>query len=169
MDDDELKKTMDAISNPLNDSIKKLQDDLNPLKNIQSQLDKFKFPQMASIVQPEIPRIELPVDQNLASEFHKRLIEWIQKFDEDLDQEHEVGVRLVSFGQTVTFHLEHIGYWDPSLISFSGFTDTGDPVELIQHVSQISILLLKMKRKDPEKPKRTIGFASWPEGEKDQT
>jgi hypothetical protein len=107
---------------------------------------------------PALPQIKIPVNPNLASEFYQRLTEWIANFDKELDQEHEVGVRLVCFGQAVTFHLEGLGYWNPSLISFSGVSPDGDPVELIQHVSQISILLTKMKRKDPEKPKRPIGF-----------
>jgi hypothetical protein len=77
-----------------------------------------------------------------------------------------VGVRLVSFGQSVTFHLENIGYWNPSLISFSGFTENGEPVELIQHVSQISVLLVKVKRKDLSKPKKPIGFAQYSDDEK---
>lgn len=97
-------------------------------------------------------------DYNLASEFHDRLINWINDFDADLDANHEVGVRLVSFGTTVVFHLENIGYWNPSLISFSGKTDDGEPVELIQHVSQISILLMKLPRLDPTQPKKKIGF-----------
>ena len=75
------------------------------------------------------------VQENYASEFHKRLVEWINTFDAALDQAHEVGVRLVSFGQTVVFYLHDIGYWNPSLISFQGFTEDGSPVELIQHVS----------------------------------
>jgi hypothetical protein len=79
-------------------------------------------------------------------------------FDATLDQEHEVGVRLVSFGQTVVFHLDDIGFWNPSLICFKGVTDDGSPVELIQHASQISVLLMKLCRKDPSKPKRRIGF-----------
>lgn len=158
--DDELKKKMEAINKPLSDQMKKLQETI--ATNAKAMQDSLgKMPNIAEIVQAQMPRIEIPVDQNLASEFHKRLIKWIQDFDKELDQEFEVGVRLVNFGQTVTFHLENIGYWNPSLISFSGFTENGEPVELIQHVSQISILLLKMKRKDPEKPKRSIGFASW--------
>jgi hypothetical protein len=107
---------------------------------------------------PEIPKMTFPTNPNLASEFHKRLVEWINEFDKNLDELHEVGVRLVSFGQSFTFHLEDISYWNPSLISFIGHTDEGEPVELIQHVSQISILLLKMKRPDPSNPKRRIGF-----------
>ncbi|MET0753727.1 MAG: DUF6173 family protein [Pyrinomonadaceae bacterium] len=103
---------------------------------------------------------EASINPNLASEFHKRLIKWINDFDSTLDQEHEVGVRLVSFGQTVVFHLFDISYWNPSLISFIGITNDGEPVELIQHISQISILLMKLKRLDTSKPKRKIGFRS---------
>jgi hypothetical protein len=95
---------------------------------------------------------------NLASEFYDRLVKWIETFDKGLDIEHEVGVRLVSFGQTVVFSLASMSYWNPSLISFSGQTEEGDPVELIQHVSQISVLLTRLKRKDPREPKQPIGF-----------
>ncbi|MGB9074710.1 MAG: DUF6173 family protein [Terriglobales bacterium] len=119
-----------------------------------------------------IPDIKIPpnplivaAQANLASEFHKRLTEWISNFDTALDQEHEVGVRLVTFGQTVVFHLKSIAYWNPSLISFSGTLEDGSPVELIQHVSQISVLLMKLPRKDPSAPKRPIGFASENEGD----
>ena len=111
---------------------------------------------------PKIPPNPLVVaaEANQASEFHKRLVEWINDFDAKLDQEHEVGACLVSFGQTVVFHLDNIAYWNPSLISFTGATDDGSPVELIQHVSQISVLLMKLPRKDLSKPKRRIGFVS---------
>lgn len=113
---------------------------------------------------PEIPVVTHPAERvaeaNYASEFHKRLVDWIRRFDDTLDQNHEVGVRLVSFGQSVTFHLEDLGFWNPSLISFKGHTEEGAPVELIQHVSQISVLLVRLPREDPNRPKRPIGFGS---------
>ena len=67
---------------------------------------------------------------------------------------------MVTFGQTVVFHLEDMGYYDPSLICFFGTTDDGSPVQLVQHVSQISMLLMTLPRKDPSKPKRPIGFVA---------
>ena len=98
-------------------------------------------------------------EQGIASEYYSRLVNWIAKFDAGLDQQHEVGIRLVSFGQTITFRLLNMGYSDPFLISFKGETlDSGDPVELIQHVNQISILLMKTRRANPEEPKQTFGF-----------
>src|ERR1017187_9887626 len=120
---------------------------------------------------PHLPALRNPLveaaEANYASEFHKRLTKWIGDYDAALDQAHEVGLRLVSFGQTVVFHLTGIGFWNPSLISFTGVMEDGSPVELIQHVSQISVLLLKLVRKDPSKPKRPIGFA--PEKAAEQT
>ena len=107
---------------------------------------------------PPSPLVTIAED-NQASEFHKRLATWIEEFNQGLDQQHEVGVRLVNFGQTVVFHLDSIGYWNPSLILFQGTTQEGQPVELIQHVSQISILLTRLPRKDPNQPRRKIGFA----------
>jgi hypothetical protein len=114
-----------------------------------------------------IPKIEFPVNplvvaakDNLASEFYKRLVEMIKDFDATLDQEHEVGVRLVTFGQTVVFHLTDMGYYNPSLLSFYGTMDDGSPVHLIQHVTQLSVLLMKVARKDSSKPKRSLGFVA---------
>jgi len=102
----------------------------------------------------------LAEEANRASEFYKRLAETIEQFDADLDNEHEVGVRLVSFGQSVVFHLQDMGYSNPSLLFFFGVMDDGSPVQLIQHVSQISVLLIKLPRKDPTKPKQPFGFAT---------
>jgi hypothetical protein len=100
------------------------------------------------------------VEENYASAFHSRLKVLIERFDESLDEGHEVGIRLVSFGQAITFHLANVGYCNPSLMFFSGVTEDGNPVELIQHVSQISVLLMKVKRLDPTKPKPKIGFTA---------
>lgn len=95
---------------------------------------------------------------NLASEFRARIIARIQQFESGLDQAHEVGVRLVTFGQSITFHVADIGAQDPSLITFSGEMDDGSPVALVQHVSQISFLLMAVKRPDPNAPRRVFGF-----------
>jgi len=103
------------------------------------------------------------IDDNLASEFYKRLGEYIKHFEESLDEQHEVGVRLVSFGQSITFHVASLGYYNPSLISFNGRMDDGAPVQLVQHVSQISFLLTALERLDPTKPKQRFGFAQEPE------
>ena len=104
------------------------------------------------------PGIVLPPDPNLASEFCMRLVDMINKFGANLDQDHEVGMNLVSFGQAITFHVTGIGCYNPSLIRFLGRLQNGSQVELIQHVSQISFLLMALKRLNPSEPKTMIGF-----------
>lgn len=161
---DEIKKSFETIQNSISDSddiLKKMQLEINPLKEIFSQQDKIKKLIKKDPFIPKIPNIEHINNPNLASEFHKRIAQWIQEFDANLDQEHEVGVKLISFGQTTIFHLQDMGFWNPSLILFKGFTDEDQPVQLIQHVSQISILIMKVKRINTSQPKRQIGFAPW--------
>lgn len=106
------------------------------------------------------PKMNIPnfKNPNHASEFYKSLVEMINEFDKNLDEEHEVGMRLVTFGQSITFHVTDLGYYDPSLNRFYGQLENGSSVELIQHVSQISFLLMSVKRLNPEQPKKRIGF-----------
>lgn len=82
--------------------------------------------------------------------------DYVKAFEADLDVEHEVGARLVSFGSAVTIHVQRIGYSAPALITFSGLTEKGDKVQLIQHISQLSFLLVSLK-KISDTPYR-IGF-----------
>lgn len=73
---------------------------------------------MPEMVVPPNPLVQA-TEANYASEFYKQLTEFIHKFAAGLDEAHEVAVRLVSFGQTVVFHLEDIGCSDPSLNRFT--------------------------------------------------
>ncbi len=95
---------------------------------------------------------------NLASEFANHLLSKINQFDDGLNDELEVGLKLVSFGQTITFHVSGIGFYNPSLVVFAGLTDDGNRVELVQHVSQISFVLIALPKLKPEQPKNKIGF-----------
>ena len=87
---------------------------------------------------------------------YKQLSEYIRDFERELDEEHEIGARLVSFGSTITFHIENVRYYDPYIITFYGINDNGEKVQLIQHTSQLNVLLVAMKKLQ-EKPNR-VGF-----------
>lgn len=82
-----------------------------------------------------------------------------QEFEASLDESHEVGARLVSFGNAVTFHVRTIGYSAPNIIWFDGITDDGNRVKLVQHVSQLSVLFVALPAAATEK-KRSIGFVT---------
>lgn len=96
--------------------------------------------------------------ENLASDFYKRLVDYIYFFDKMLDDQHEVAIKLVSFDKTIYFAVSDLGYYDPSLICFYGTMENGTPVQLIQHISQINFLLMAMKITEPKKEKKPIGF-----------
>lgn len=86
-------------------------------------------------------------------------MERIKEFEDTLDEDHEIALRLASFGQSITLSVVDIGYSNPSTLVFHGYV--GDqPATLIQHMSQLNFLLLAVKKADPEKPPRRIGFES---------
>jgi hypothetical protein len=109
-----------------------------------------------------LPVVVPAAEPALAGDFHRWLVRSITEFEGELHQDFEVGVHLVSFGNTITFRLRDIGYKNPAMITFAGEMENGDPVQLVQHVSQASVLLIKLQRKDPEQPRRPIGFGDWP-------
>jgi hypothetical protein len=94
---------------------------------------------------------------NYAQAFYERLILYIVEFEKGLKEDEEVGARLVSFGESMEIHIDNLGYWNPSLICFYGRDNNGREVQLVQHVSQISILLMKVPRIANREPVR-IGF-----------
>lgn len=105
--------------------------------------------------QPDLSSIKFKDD---ASTICDDLISLVNQFNESLDQEHEAGIMLASFGQTVTINVTEIGYKEARLIRFKGITDNGSAVELIQHTTQLNFLLVALKREQPEEPKKQIGF-----------
>jgi len=97
-----------------------------------------------------------PTYANPAEWMYQRLKKYIKEFEAHLDDDHEVGAHLVSFGHELTFHVQDMGYHGPDIITFYGKNDRGEDVQLIQHTSQLSVLLVAV-RKQQEKPRR-IGF-----------
>ncbi|MCE5284576.1 MAG: DUF6173 family protein [Pelosinus sp.] len=93
-----------------------------------------------------------------AKSIFRQLVQQIQHFEAALNEEYDVGIKLVSFGQSVQFSVVSLGYLDPNLIWFEGMLPDGTNVELLQHISQISFLMMAVKRAEPEKPKTPIGF-----------
>lgn len=118
------------------------------------------LPQAVTVCTSSMPRysLEEAATSNLASDFCRKLYDSIREFDSALNPEQETAIRLVAFGQTITFTVTSLGYTDPSLIHFYGILESGQPVELIQHVSQINFLLTIVLRQQPEQPKPPIGF-----------
>lgn len=80
-------------------------------------------------------------------------------FESSLDQDHEIAIKLAAFGQTILLNVTDLGYSNPSLIHFYGYVDgSNSKAELIQHISQLNFLMLAVRKPEPEKPPRRIGF-----------
>ena len=115
-----------------------------------SRVPEFKQP-------PGLKAMMAIAEGGLASEFCKRLTEYCRTFDAQLDADHEVGAKLVSYGETVRLYVEGIGYDDPNLIHFDGVLDDAKtPVRLVQHVSQISFLLMALPKEKPEQAQAVV-------------
>jgi len=143
----------------------KLREALIGIKDARNVLAPVRADILADLTRnmgPTIPQeLHAIAKDNLASAFCERLNEYCRQFDKQLDAEHEIGARLVSYGQALTIYVDDLGYWNPSLIHFYGVTEDGKtPVQLVQHVSQISFLLVALPKKDPDKPRQPFGFAA---------
>jgi hypothetical protein len=94
-----------------------------------------------------------------AESTYRRLMKYIGQFEMQLDRDHEIGGRFVSFGDDTHFHIADVGYWNPDIITFDGVDQNGNRVKLIQHVSQLNVLLVAVRKMTPAaEPPRRIGF-----------
>lgn len=111
-----------------------------------------------------------PVDQKSPAQWaYERLILYIQNFEEKLDKDQEVAMGFVG-GDTGVLRIEGLGYFDPDIVTFYGSEINGTKTQLIQHVSQLNVMLKAMPRpteETDEEPYR-IGFRLAREFEQDQ-
>jgi hypothetical protein len=119
-------------------------------------LPSFTIPRISSIPDPHAELIY----ENSAEDYVKRLVAIMNEYNDRLDHTRQVALRLVHFGQSMTINIANIGYWNPGIIIYYGTSIEGNPIELVQHVSQVSCLLTSVPREDPSKPKPPIGFAT---------
>lgn len=96
-------------------------------------------------------------DYNLADWKYENIIEEIRNFEEELDSEHEIALKLASFGSSITMNVTSIGYQNPDMLYFYGFVN-GKDAQLIQHINQLNFLITSVERTDKSKPARRIGF-----------
>lgn len=119
-------------------------DDLTPFHGV--QIPKFDLPD----VRP------LPVAYSYSDTQFEILQKYIEEYQSTLDDEHEVGLLLTNFGQSILMQVCEISYEESVLLIFKGYVN-GKYSTLIQHVSQLNFLITSVE-KEPDKPKRKIGF-----------
>ena len=93
----------------------------------------------------------------LADWKYEKIMEEIRDFEKSLDNDHEIALKLASFGSAVTMVVTSIGYQNPDMLYFYGYVN-GKDSQLIQHANQLNFLITSVEREDKTKPARRIGF-----------
>ncbi len=106
-----------------------------------------------------VREVNLPVlrPENTAEAICDRFHELFTAFEKSLNPDEDIAIALASFGVARQIVVTAITSMGPALIVIKGFED-GAKVVLVQHLSQMSFLLVPVKRKDPDEPRRKIGF-----------
>ena len=99
-----------------------------------------------------------PVEMKSPAQWaYERLILYIQNFEEQLDADHEVAMGFTG-GDAGVMRIEGIGYFAPDIVTFYGRDEDDARTQLIQHVSQLNVMLRALpKAPEVEEPRR-IGF-----------
>ena len=90
---------------------------------------------------------------------YEKLREQIEEFQSDLTDDVDVCIALASFGTSMIMQVTDIGYQNPDMLYFYGYIN-GNQTQLIQHVSQLNFVLMAVKKEEPERPPRRIGFVA---------
>jgi hypothetical protein len=97
-----------------------------------------------------------------SAKIYDHIIKQVCDFERTLDREHELGILLQLSGMWYNIVITEIVVLPPTLIMFKGVLKNSEgneeDVRVIQHINQVNLLLRKVKRPNPEEPKRTIGF-----------
>lgn len=115
--------------------------------------------------QPPIPNLTVACDIPVpgipsgAECMYKKLMAHIADFESSLMPDQEVGASMVSFGHE-PFYISGIGYHGNDMIIFYGATPEGQPVKLMQHVTQTNVMLTTMAKRKEHKEAKRIGFRS---------
>lgn len=111
------------------------------------QLDKLIFAQAN-----KQHRIENPVIA-----IRETIETQVREFESNLEDGFELGAWLASFGSQILIIVENIQFSEPSMVILHGRDDHGNKLQLIQHATQLNLLLNAVKKTNDE-PRKPIGF-----------
>ena len=100
-----------------------------------------------------------PSTAGLAEWMYERIVKRIVEFEKSIPDDMQAGGRFVTSATGYTFSIDDVSFWNPDMIMFYGTGPDGAKVELLQHTSQLNLLLVAVPRRDDlSKPRRKIGF-----------
>ncbi|MCB1341178.1 MAG: hypothetical protein KDK24_08960 [Pseudooceanicola sp.] len=88
---------------------------------------------------------------------YERLILYIQNFERQLDGEHEVAMGFTG-SEAGVLRIEGMGFFDPDILTFYGSDLDGGRTQMVQHVSQLNVMLRALPKPKADGQARRIGF-----------
>ncbi|MFV0358422.1 DUF6173 family protein [Tropicimonas sp.] len=88
---------------------------------------------------------------------YERLLLYIKNFEDRLDGDQEIAMGFTGATAGV-LRIEGIGYFDPDIVTFYGADADGTRTQLIQHVSQLNVILRALPKLSEASEPRRIGF-----------
>lgn len=111
--------------------------------------EQLPLPEAVSRIPPE--------EKSPAEWAYERLILYIRNFEDQLDPAEEVALGFAG-GHAGVLRIEGLGYFAPDLVTFYGRDDGGAKTQLVQHVSQLSVILRAVPKAESAGDARRIGF-----------
>jgi hypothetical protein len=99
-----------------------------------------------------------PVTQKSDAQWaYERTVLYLKKFEEGLDDGHEIAMGFAGTDAGV-LKIEGMGYFDPDIVTFYGSDVSGGKMQLVQHVSQLSVVLRALPKSVKTEAPNRIGF-----------
>ncbi len=96
---------------------------------------------------------------NPAKWVYNQLTELVEEFEAGLNDEQEIGLKIISLGNAEIYYVQRIDYRNPYLLVFHCLTPNGNKATLIQNYSQLNFLLIALPKLNTQKSARRIGFS----------
>lgn len=88
---------------------------------------------------------------------YERVVLYLKNFEEQLDNDHEIAMGFTG-GDAGVLRIEGMGYFDPDIVTFYGSDPAGGKTQLVQHVTQLNVMLRALPKQVSEAAPRRIGF-----------
>ena len=124
--------------------------------NLSSNIDPHILRQMSENYQNNQLKNEIAQTNN--AEYMAKVIgQRIVDFQSTLSEVQDVALQIIQFNNSITLYVAKVSHLGLGLIVFQGSDSANNPCEIVQHISQINVLMAIVS-KPADIPHRKIGF-----------
>ena len=115
------------------------------------------MPNLSTTPVPDAVKKTPAANKSPAQWAYERIVMYLKNFEEGLDNEHEVAIGFTG-GDAGVLRIEGMGYFDPDIVTFYGSDPAGAKTQLIQHVTQMNVMLRALPKAVEQAEPNRIGF-----------